>query len=155
MRVHSKRGIFVVLLSVLFGFSTEVSLWAHPGGTDANGCHTCRTNYASWGLSTGQYHCHNSGSSSSGGSSSSSSGGSTSSSSASSSGGSSPAGFLKILHLDRFKAGSVRFRGGSAVQGSLRSPLMVASRLRSPTARADTMPGDKSETPESDTSLDQ
>ncbi len=33
---------------------------AHPGNTDASGCHTCRTNCAKWGLSTGEYHCHRS-----------------------------------------------------------------------------------------------
>jgi hypothetical protein len=33
---------------------------AHPGGTDSSGCHTCRTNCASWGLSYGEYHCHQS-----------------------------------------------------------------------------------------------
>ena len=33
--------------------------YAHPGRTDASGCHTCRTNCANWGLSTGEYHCHN------------------------------------------------------------------------------------------------
>lgn len=38
---------------------------AHPGRTDSNGCHTCRTNCGKWGLSTGQYHCHNGGTSSS------------------------------------------------------------------------------------------
>ncbi len=32
---------------------------AHPGRTDAYGCHTCRTNCSSWGLSSGEYHCHN------------------------------------------------------------------------------------------------
>lgn len=37
---------------------------AHPGRTDANGCHVCRTNCDKWGLSTGEYHCHNGGSSS-------------------------------------------------------------------------------------------
>ena len=31
---------------------------AHPGRTDASGCHTCRTNCPSWGLSYGEYHCH-------------------------------------------------------------------------------------------------
>ena len=34
--------------------------FAHPGRTDDSGCHTCRTNCASWGLSTGEYHCHRS-----------------------------------------------------------------------------------------------
>lgn len=33
--------------------------FAHPGGTDSSGCHTCRTNCSSWGLSYGEYHCHN------------------------------------------------------------------------------------------------
>jgi hypothetical protein len=33
---------------------------AHPGRTDSSGCHTCRTNCSSWGLSTGEYHCHRS-----------------------------------------------------------------------------------------------
>ena len=33
--------------------------FAHPGRTDAYGCHTCRTNCPSWGLSYGEYHCHN------------------------------------------------------------------------------------------------
>lgn len=43
---------------------------AHPGRTDSSGCHTCRTNCASWGLRNGAYHCHG-GSSSSNSSSSS------------------------------------------------------------------------------------
>lgn len=30
---------------------------AHPGNTDSSGCHTCRTNCPSWGLSYGEYHC--------------------------------------------------------------------------------------------------
>lgn len=51
---------------------------AHPGGKDSNGCHTCKTNCAKWGLSTGEYHCHGGGGSSSG-----SAGGSTGSSSVS------------------------------------------------------------------------
>ena len=36
----------------------------HPGGTDASGCHTCRTNCSRWGLKTGEYHCHGGGGSS-------------------------------------------------------------------------------------------
>lgn len=31
---------------------------AHPGNTDASGCHVCRTNCEKWGLKTGEYHCH-------------------------------------------------------------------------------------------------
>lgn len=33
-------------------------IFAHPGRTDGNGCHTCKTNCLSWGLDTGEYHCH-------------------------------------------------------------------------------------------------
>lgn len=32
--------------------------FAHPGRTDAYGCHTCKINCADWGLSYGEYHCH-------------------------------------------------------------------------------------------------
>ncbi|MED0678713.1 thermonuclease family protein [Aneurinibacillus thermoaerophilus] len=31
---------------------------AHPGRTDANGGHTCRTNCEKWGLQPGEYHYH-------------------------------------------------------------------------------------------------
>ena len=34
---------------------------AHPGRTDANGGHYCRTNCAKWGLRDGEYHYHNGG----------------------------------------------------------------------------------------------
>lgn len=37
---------------------------AHPGRTDANGCHYCRTNCAKYGLGDGEYHCHDGSSSS-------------------------------------------------------------------------------------------
>lgn len=47
---------------------------AHPGRTDANGGHTCRTNCEKWGLEYGEYHYHNGGSSSGGSSSGSSNG---------------------------------------------------------------------------------
>ena len=40
---------------------------AHPGRTDANGGHTCRTNCEKWGLKQGEYHYHNGGSSGGGG----------------------------------------------------------------------------------------
>lgn len=50
--------IFVILL-------TNCKVYAHPGRTDANGCHTCRTNCAKWGLNQGEYHCHSGSSSSS------------------------------------------------------------------------------------------
>jgi len=48
-------------LIVLGGMLLLVPLFvlAHPGGTDSSGCHTCRTNCLDWGLSYGEYHCHN------------------------------------------------------------------------------------------------
>lgn len=47
------------ILVSLIGILAPVVSFAHPGRTDSSGCHTCRTNCASWGLSTGEYHCHN------------------------------------------------------------------------------------------------
>src|SRR3989338_7065475 len=51
-----KKLINEALLTLLF---LPVISLAHPGRTDSSGCHTCRTNCSSWGLSNGEYHCHN------------------------------------------------------------------------------------------------
>ncbi|WP_153721101.1 YHYH domain-containing protein [Sporosarcina cascadiensis] len=51
----------IILISSLI-FTEKTS--AHPGRTDSNGGHTCRTNCAKWGLKTGEYHYHNGGGSS-------------------------------------------------------------------------------------------
>lgn len=59
--------MLVVIILVLILPSETL---AHPGRTDANGGHTCRTNCEKWGLEYGEYHYHNGGGSSSGGSSS-------------------------------------------------------------------------------------
>lgn len=48
------------LIFILIILITPSLTFAHPGRTDSSGCHTCRTNCASWGLSTGEYHCHRS-----------------------------------------------------------------------------------------------
>jgi len=40
-------------------FAMPLTIYAHPGNTDSSGCHTCRTNCGDWGLSYGEYHCHN------------------------------------------------------------------------------------------------
>lgn len=48
-----------VSLVVVLGLAIPLFSSAHPGRTDASGCHTCRTNCANWGLATGEYHCHN------------------------------------------------------------------------------------------------
>lgn len=71
-----KTILTLALLSLPF---TSIAT-AHPGRTDKNGGHTCRTNCAKWGLEYGEYHYHNGGSSSSGSSSSSSNSSSSSSS---------------------------------------------------------------------------
>lgn len=47
---------FFILIAILF---LPLVAGAHPGNTDSSGCHTCRTNCPKWGLSTGEYHCHN------------------------------------------------------------------------------------------------
>jgi len=52
------KSVFVISFTVFF--LNPLVAFAHPGGTDSSGCHTCRTNCANWGLSTGEYHCHNS-----------------------------------------------------------------------------------------------
>lgn len=55
----------VALLVFLFIMAISYDASAHPGRTDANGGHTCRTNCEKWGLKTGEYHYHNGGESSS------------------------------------------------------------------------------------------
>lgn len=50
----------VFLPTLLLALTLPSLALAHPGRTDSSGCHTCRTNCASWGLSTGEYHCHRS-----------------------------------------------------------------------------------------------
>lgn len=49
--------ILIVILFITV-VSSPVIVFAHPGRTDSVGCHTCRTNCSSWGLSYGEYHCH-------------------------------------------------------------------------------------------------
>lgn len=51
--------LIVVAILLLTVVIAPIS-YAHPGRTDSSGCHTCRTNCSSWGLSTGSYHCHRS-----------------------------------------------------------------------------------------------
>lgn len=49
----------VVLFLIFFLFLTLSSnLYAHPGGTAGDGCHYCRTNCSSWGVTYGARHCH-------------------------------------------------------------------------------------------------
>lgn len=48
------------LLAIAIGLAIPSVVAAHPGRTDSSGCHTCKTNCPNWGLSYGEYHCHNS-----------------------------------------------------------------------------------------------
>lgn len=48
-----------IVISLIVAFSLVTPVYAHPGNTDSAGCHTCRTNCPSWGLSYAEYHCHN------------------------------------------------------------------------------------------------
>ena len=48
------KGLIMIMIVILSPLYVE----AHPGRTDSNGCHTCRTNCDKWGLSYGHYHCH-------------------------------------------------------------------------------------------------
>lgn len=52
-----KKIIPILIISI---FIIPNISFAHPGRTDSYGCHTCRTNCSNWGLSTGEYHCHQS-----------------------------------------------------------------------------------------------
>lgn len=51
-----KKQTKIILILITF---IPTIVFAHPGKTDANGCHYCRTNCAKWGPYNGQYHCHN------------------------------------------------------------------------------------------------
>lgn len=78
--MKQKKSLIIMLL-VLIGmfFSKQtININAHPGRTDVNGCHYCRTNCNKYGLSNGQYHCHNGGGSSNSDSSSNSNQGNSS-----------------------------------------------------------------------------
>lgn len=75
-----KLKLMCMCLLCFFVLNIPNEVYAHPGRTDANGCHYCRTNCSKWGLKDGEYHCHNGGDSSVGSSSSSNSYNSTDSS---------------------------------------------------------------------------
>ncbi len=59
------NGYFSIIgvLACCFLLLLPYTASAHPGRTDSNGGHTCRTNCAKWGLKNGEYHYHNGGSS--------------------------------------------------------------------------------------------
>jgi hypothetical protein len=57
MSLNSAKLIILVIIIIV---SFPIITTAHSGRTDSYGCHTCKTNCASWGLSYGEYHCHQS-----------------------------------------------------------------------------------------------
>ncbi|MCU5393139.1 YHYH domain-containing protein [Bacillus toyonensis] len=63
MRQQVKKLLLTTSVALLIA---PISAYAHPGHTDANGGHTCRTNCEKWGLQYGEYHYHNKPASSSG-----------------------------------------------------------------------------------------
>ncbi len=54
------KKVFALTLVFVFLTTLPAGVFAHPGRTDAKGCHTCRTNCEKWGLADGEYHCNNS-----------------------------------------------------------------------------------------------
>lgn len=52
-----KWYVSILLILILLTFVSP-KIVAHPGRTDANGGHTCRTNCERWGLAYGEYHYH-------------------------------------------------------------------------------------------------
>ena len=51
--------VITLLLSVTVFWNNQI-VNAHPGNTDSNGGHYCRTNCPSWGYDYGEYHTHSS-----------------------------------------------------------------------------------------------
>lgn len=52
------KKLINIALFLLFLFFPLITL-SHPGNTASDGCHYCRTNCASWGVTSGARHCHN------------------------------------------------------------------------------------------------
>lgn len=63
--MKSKSLVLSLILTLIITMISSTGALAHPGRTDSNGGHYCRTNCAKWGLKDGEYHYHNGGSSSS------------------------------------------------------------------------------------------
>lgn len=58
--IFDKMNRLTLLTLLLYFIFHPIVSFAHPGRTDSSGCHTCKTNCSNWGLSYGEYHCHNS-----------------------------------------------------------------------------------------------
>jgi micrococcal nuclease len=53
-----KKYLIVCAAFIIIMLGTQGIVFAHPGGLDGSGGHTCRTNCAKYGLRNGQYHNH-------------------------------------------------------------------------------------------------
>lgn len=53
--------LFVFLACGALAFTAPMTVRAHPGGVNAEGCHTCRNGCPEYGLEPGEYHCHDGG----------------------------------------------------------------------------------------------
>jgi hypothetical protein len=58
MHMTIKRITFITIFLFII---SPVSVFAHPGKTDSDGCHYCRTNCDKWGVPRNERHCHNGG----------------------------------------------------------------------------------------------
>lgn len=58
-KIIMHKNLKLTILAFVLLFVLPLDVFAHPGRTDAQGCHTCRKNCSSWGLTSGEYHCHN------------------------------------------------------------------------------------------------
>lgn len=56
-----KKRIFTIVTLLFLFLLLPNTVNAHPGRTDNNGGHTCKTNCERWGLNYGEYHYHNGG----------------------------------------------------------------------------------------------
>ncbi|WP_246096272.1 YHYH domain-containing protein [Paenibacillus sinopodophylli] len=54
-----KKSFVALAFTLLMFVFISYPVSSHPGRTDANGGHTCRTNCERWGLEYGEYHFHN------------------------------------------------------------------------------------------------
>lgn len=57
MKIYSKALTLLALITLFLTVTADFAA-AHPGRTDKNGGHTCKTNCSKWGLKDGEYHLH-------------------------------------------------------------------------------------------------
>ena len=59
MNVITSRAVFVwILLAGALLAATSITAESHPGNTEIDSCHVCRTNCAKWGVAENKRHYH-------------------------------------------------------------------------------------------------